>query len=107
VSLSFKLGIQRGRSVLTAGTTEYAAGAKAAEEEIRFQRERWLPQLESWLQDPRVHVIHRHFLEKDIKRLRRCVGIRNPPLTLEQRRAEVRERVRKHREKRKRFAKSA
>jgi hypothetical protein len=86
---------------------EYAVGAKAAEEAIRFERELWLPRLERWLNQLREddlgleenwHGFVCDYLEKEIKRLRRCLGLRKPPLKDEERRAQVRERVRKHRE---------
>jgi hypothetical protein len=75
---------------------EYVVGAKAAEEAIRLEREIWLPRLEAWLQIS--DGIVSGFLEKEIKRLRRCLGIRKEPLSVEERHAQVRERVRKHRE---------
>ena len=78
---------------------EYAVGAKAAEEAIKFERECWLPRLEHWLQvyKDAPFVVDR--LSDEIKRLRRCLGIRQAPLTLEERRAKIRDRVRKHRAK--------
>ena len=55
---------------------EYAAGAKAAEEAIKFEREWWLPKLEGWLEIYGDDEFLRGFLEHEIKRLRRCLGIR-------------------------------
>ena len=89
------------RVFLTQGgmrTIEYAIGAKAADEAIEFEREAWLPRLERWIRIYDDDDPIRHFLEKEIKRLQRCLGIRKPLLTLEERRAQVRERVRKHRQ---------
>ena len=79
---------------------EYAAGAKAAEEAIRAEREFWLPRLERWLEACGSEPYFRVTLEEEIRRLRRCLGIRQEPLTLDERRARTRERVRKHRARR-------
>jgi hypothetical protein len=79
---------------------EYAIGAKAAEEAIKFERKHWLPKLEYWLQVYPDDAFAVACLTGEIKRLKRCLGIRQEPLTLEERRARVRERVQKHRAKR-------
>jgi hypothetical protein len=89
-------------------TIEYVTGAEAAEEAIRYEREFWLPGLERWLQDPRSQdqeielggvkcmLPVRKGLQKEIDRIKRCLGVRKEK-TVEERRAETLARVKKHR----------
>jgi hypothetical protein len=83
---------------------EYAAAAKASEEAIRFEREYWLPVLERWREELKPeqftdtwgYKFYQCRLDEEIKRLKRCLDIRQTP---EEKRAKTRERVRKHRER--------
>jgi hypothetical protein len=95
-------------------TIECVVGAEAAEEAIRYERESWLPRLERWLQDPRwqdqeielsgikFKVPVRDGLQKEIDRIKRCLGVRKEK-TVEERRAETLARVKKHRKLKKEF----
>lgn len=76
---------------------EWRAGELAKEEAIKTEREMWLPHLEDWLANlerdfegedvPSV----RQRLTREIKRLRRCLGLTQSP---EERRERTRQRVR-------------
>jgi hypothetical protein len=80
---------------------EYAIGVRAAEEAIKAERKSWLARLELWVQFYKDEDYFRAELQTEIKRLRRCLGI-SKEVTPEERRAQVRERVRKHRASKKR-----
>ena len=78
---------------------EWAAGERAKDEEIKFQREFWLPVLEGWLAN-----VERDFegegvkwvrsdLRREIKRLRRCLGFTQTP---EERRERTRQRCERY-----------
>ena len=79
---------------------EWAAGERAKEESIKFEREFWLPTLERWLEsadrDFEGEEIEwvRSDLRREIKRLRRCLGLTQSP---EERRERTRQRVRAYR----------
>jgi hypothetical protein len=72
--------------------------AKAATKAVRETQAYWLPVLEKYAENLEVldrdNVCHAVVLHGEIKRLRRALGIRQPP---EERRAAVRQRVRRHR----------
>jgi hypothetical protein len=76
---------------------EYAIGAKAAQEAIQVEREWWLKRLEDWLRYYE-HPYAVATIQGEIRRLRRCLGIKRG-VSPEERRAAIRERVRKHRAK--------
>jgi hypothetical protein len=86
---------------------EYAAAAKAAEEAIRFEREYWLPVLERWrdelkpeqfIEEPGKlgYNFYRVSLDQEIRRLKRCLDIRQ---NQEEKRVKTCERVRRHRKR--------
>jgi hypothetical protein len=75
-------------------TVEAKAAHAAAEKAIRDTRSRWLPKLRRWA--ARAEGPRRAFLELEIRRLER--GLKIPP-TDERRRAQTRERVRRHRKR--------
>lgn len=81
---------------------EYVAGARAADEAIRRERENWLPRLEAWLADADLADPYFSFLSAglrtEIKRLRKALGVRPP---LEERREQARNRVRRFRKRKK------
>lgn len=81
---------------------EYIAGARAADEAIRNEREYWLPQLEAWLAEANSDDPYYSFLSAglrtEIKRLRKALGIRP---TLDERREQARKRVRRFRKRQK------
>jgi hypothetical protein len=86
---------------------EYVAGARAADEAIREERKRWLPQLEAWLaeadpDDPFYSFLSAG-LRSEIKRLRKALDIRP---TLDERREQTRKRVRNFRKRKKASAAS-
>jgi predicted RNA polymerase sigma factor len=86
---------------------EYVAGAKAADEAIREERRSWLPQLEKWLAeadpDDPYHSFLSAGLRSEIKRLRKALKIRP---TLDERREQSRERVRRFRKRQRENAES-
>lgn len=73
---------------------EYIAAARAADEAVRIEREHWLPILESWLEvyaeDRPVAAI----IRAEVKRLRRCLGIKPSTASV---REQTRQRVRRYR----------
>jgi hypothetical protein len=76
---------------------EWTAGERAKDEAIRFEREMWLPRLEDWLANLERDFegegvpFLRSYLRREIKRLRRCLGLTQSP---EERRERTRQRVR-------------
>ena len=78
----------------------------AAERAIAEERRSWLPMLESWAAalKPEDDLQTRVWLDAEIRRLRRALRM-PPPLpstdALERRRQQTRERVRRHRQRRK------
>jgi hypothetical protein len=76
---------------------EYIAGERARDEAVLWTRKQWLPILEAWLVECELHPLERYWLERQIARLRRCLGVRKPPLNDDERRARGRERVARHR----------
>jgi hypothetical protein len=77
------------------GRIEWIAGQRAHDAAIRAERELWLPRLERWLRHasgPRAAL-----LTMEIKRLRRCLGIKPSP---EHVREQTRQRVRNFRRRR-------
>lgn len=86
---------------------EYVAGANAADDAVREERLYWLPRLESWLaeadpSDPFYSFLSAG-LRSEIKRLRKALKIRP---TLDERREQSRERVRRFRKRKKESAAS-
>jgi hypothetical protein len=73
---------------------EYIAAARAADEAKRFEQEFYLPILERWLAENADDEFFAPYLRKEIKRLRRILGLRQPPA---ERRTATRDRVRKFR----------
>jgi hypothetical protein len=86
---------------------EYVAGAKAADDAVREERVYWLPRLESWLAEADPNDPFYSFLSaglrSEIKRLRKALKIRP---TLDERREQSRERVRRFRKRKKESAAS-
>jgi hypothetical protein len=76
---------------------EYVVGVRAADEAIQIEREFWLPTLERWLLACDSDSATASLLRMEIKRLRRCLGIKNPKPSDPERRQKTRERVQKHR----------
>jgi hypothetical protein len=74
---------------------EYIAGARARDNAIHAEREHWLPRLERWHADAEGTRLH-GFFGQEIRRLRRCLGVRPEP---EHVREQIRERVRRFRER--------
>jgi hypothetical protein len=72
---------------------EHVAAAEAADQAIEHEREFWLPILEGWLAGE-IDPCARQYVEQDVKRIRRALGIATPD---EVKRAQTRERVRLHR----------
>jgi hypothetical protein len=72
---------------------EHVAATEAADLAIRYERERWLPVLEGWLAGE-MYACSRQYVEQDVKRIRRAIGIATPDEVI---RAQTRERVRLHR----------
>jgi hypothetical protein len=76
---------------------EWIAGQRGRDEAIRFERELWLPRLKDWLAEAQQegHEPTRFYLTSclttEIKRLQRCLGLKQSP---EERRIKTRERVR-------------
>ncbi len=73
---------------------EHVAGAAAAASAIRFEQRHWYRILKLWLADPDLHPIDRDQLGRELKRLRRILGIRQ---TKKEKRAKTLERVRRYR----------
>jgi hypothetical protein len=69
---------------------------RAAEEAIKREREGWLPMLEKFAAHDDLDWRHRVLVESEVRRLRRLLGIKP---TLDERRAQTRERVRRYRER--------
>jgi hypothetical protein len=84
---------------------EEAVARRAAHEAVMAVRPHWLQQLESWRaicskSDSEHGKFATGLLDDEIERLKRCLGERKPALSDDERRARIRERVRKHRARR-------
>jgi hypothetical protein len=80
---------------------EYVAAAKAAEDAKRFERELWMEKLERWLANGTdghyaLNDFETNWLEVEIKRLKRVLGMCKTP---EKIRSSTKERVRRYRER--------
>jgi hypothetical protein len=76
---------------------ERIAVAHVRDEALRSTRERWLPIIERWAADEELELGLRAFLMIEVRRLRRCLGLRSATTGIEEKRAQTRERVRRHR----------
>ena len=73
---------------------EWTAGQRARDVAIQAERRIWIQRLEHWLLQAEPDAAYRPMLVAEIRRLRRCLGIK---LSAEEKRERTRERMRRWR----------